>query len=82
MDIYIYTHTHTKELFHQYVRTNLFGERLRDTNKDIGRMLVESVETYGFEVWTLENYYKKHQKTLETDYLRRSIRIRIKLFQK
>ena len=44
----------------------------KDTKKYIGKTLVESVATYGSEVWTINNYYKNRLLALEMDYLRRS----------
>ncbi|XP_030768204.1 uncharacterized protein LOC115891784 [Sitophilus oryzae] len=43
-----------------------------NTKVHIGRALVESVVTYGCEVWTLKAEQKRALNALEMDYLRRS----------
>ncbi|KAJ4435246.1 hypothetical protein ANN_23824 [Periplaneta americana] len=47
----------------------------KDTNKYIGKMLVESVLNYGSEIWVTNAYYRKRILALEMDYLRRSARV-------
>lgn len=44
----------------------------RDVKKHIGRTMVESVLSYGSEVWTLSAEMKRKINTVEMDYLRRS----------
>lgn len=46
-----------------------------NTKVHIGRALVESVVTYGCEVWTLKAEQKRALNALEMDYLRRSARV-------
>ncbi|XP_030767708.1 uncharacterized protein LOC115891404 [Sitophilus oryzae] len=46
-----------------------------NTKVHIGRALVQSVVTYGCEVWTLKAEQKRALNALEMDYLRRSARV-------
>ncbi|XP_030765274.1 uncharacterized protein LOC115889426 [Sitophilus oryzae] len=46
-----------------------------NTKIHIGRALVESVVTYGCEVWTLKAEQKRSLNALEMDYLKRSARV-------